>query len=107
MKSQTIGLLLIAVVVLVFGTYALSASTAPQQNMGSWDRPPPFQRHHNLQIAKQPTKPKYKSDLKWQGLTSVKNNQTITLPFKVKMGRSSTDETLRTTANAILTACGK
>jgi iron complex transport system substrate-binding protein len=50
---------------------------------------------------------KFKNDSKWQGLTAVKNNKIITLPFKVKMGRSSAEEMLRTTAKAILTACGK
>lgn len=50
---------------------------------------------------------KYKNDSKWQGLTAVKNNKIITLPFKVKMGRSSAEEMLRTTAETILTVSGK
>ncbi|WP_164522308.1 ABC transporter substrate-binding protein [Halocella sp. SP3-1] len=47
---------------------------------------------------------KFKNDSKWQGLTAVKNNKIVTLPFKVKMGRSSAEEMLRTTAKTILTA---
>ncbi|MEG6521411.1 ABC transporter substrate-binding protein [Desulfotomaculum sp. 1211_IL3151] len=50
---------------------------------------------------------KYKNDLKWQGLTAVKNNKIMTLPFKVKMGRSSAEEMLKTTAETILTVSGK
>ena len=50
---------------------------------------------------------KYKKDPKWQGLTAVKNNKIITLPFKVKMGRASTEEMLNTTASTILAACSQ
>lgn len=50
---------------------------------------------------------RYRNDSKWQGLTAAKNNKIVTLPFKVKMGRSSAENMLITTAETILKANNK